>query len=556
MSPILASLVLSLLTAASASLPSTEDAIPALRDGQWSDAVPVLESVVMANPYEGRALYYLGVARQRLGRHQEALDALRGALELGVNGTRSGTRAAHVALARSLAATGEIDAALDHLEEAWAHWGFGGLRQLLGDDDFAVLHDDPRLRALAGLDPQADAGDRDARWRADLAYFRRLLVVAHPEPFHSADATRWNAAADTLHRRIPQLNDREIVAGLMRLAASIGDGHTAVYPPVEGDLAWQLLPFYPVHLADGWYVAAATPENSDLAGAKILQAAGQGWPDLVDAAAEHLAADNVYTQRWLAGVGLQFADFYALSSRTADTSRIELVVETADGTRVRRQLEPTSVARDPNAHWAPADWVTAYTRVPRWLQDPSRLFHHEMLPDSRVVYARLLQTADGEEQALAEYGRELRSFVAKKRARALVLDLRLNNGGNANMARGFVNELLRIPGIEEPKFLAVLLGPRTFSATGYLLGMMEKHLDPILVGWPSGCRPVQYSSERSFRLPYSGLTGSISYELRVDGHSTDDRRPAFFPHHLVWPTGEDLRRGRDPVLETALEALR
>lgn len=554
MKAMIAALILTMTTAGSTTLQRANDVLPALQDGRWNEALPVLETIVKTNPFNGRAQYYLGVTYQQLDRDGDAIDALQSALALGVTGNRRGVRQAHVALAQSLAATGDADDAFAHLGEAWAHWGFDGLVEILSDEDFSPLHEDPRLKALAGLDALADTGDREARWLADLRYLRRLLEVAHPDPFHTIDATRWGEAISALDQNIARFSDLEIIAAFMHLVASIEDGHTAVYPPTEGDAAWHLLPFYPVRLDDGWFVAAAAPEYADIVGGKIVEAAGRDYSEIVNFASDRLARDNGFTRRWLAGVGLQFAELYALASDSDDATQVELVVEHTGGKRVRKTLGAEAIMRNPNGHWVPDAWTTAYQSAPLWLRDPTVNFHHALL-DSGVVYSRILQLVDGDEQSLAGYGRELREFVVDSGAHALVLDLRLNNGGDANEARGLVNELLRIPGIDAPGALAVLIGPRSFSATGYLLGMLEKHLDPVFVGWPSGCRPVGYSSERSFRLPYSGLSGSISYELRVDGGGTDDIRPAYFPHHLVWPSAEDLRQSRDPVLETALDAL-
>ena len=94
-------------------------------------------------------------------------------------------------------------------------------------------------------------------------------------------------------------------------------------------------------------------------------------------------------------------------------------MEHADGKQVRRTLVAEPVRRNPNSHWAPEEWATAYEATPLWLRDPTDLFHHEMLPDSGVVYARILQLADGDEQSLADYGRELREFFTANSARAL-----------------------------------------------------------------------------------------------------------------------------------------
>lgn len=535
--------------------PRPNEVLADLQEERWSEARPILEGAREANPYDGRTRLYLGIAYQGLGRHREAIDELEAALRWGVTGNRRGMQLTHLALARSCLATGDSERGLAHLERAWADWSFDGVAELLEDERYSLLHSDPRLRQLAGLDRRADAGDRVARWRADLRHFRRLLRAAHPSPFHSIAAERWEAEADRVGDEIPSLEDREVVAEFLRLAALIGDGHTAVYPPTDGAIGWQILPFIPVRMSDGWFVAATPPEHADLVGGRVVASGGRSLDVVLDFLRERLPRDNEFTENWLLGWGLQFAPAHALAVGGGDADSVLITVERADGTQISRELVARAADRNPNSHWVPSDWILAADRAPRWTREPDRIFHHEYVADSGVIYARILQTADTAEMSLAAYGQELRGFMEKHEGAGLVLDLRLNNGGDANEARDLLDELIRIPALETRGSLAVLIGPRTYSATGYVLGMLEKHLEPIFVGWPSGCRPVNYSSERAFRLPYSGLTGAISYELRVDGGSTDDRRPAFFPDYVVWPSGEDLRRGRDPVLESALRIL-
>ncbi len=534
--------------------PRTADAVAALRAERWGEARDTLEAVVGANPHDGLARYYLGIAREALDLHAEALPELRAALALGVDGSRRGLRGAHLALARTLAATGDVDGALTHVEEAWSSWGFDDIPGLLTDEAYAPLHAAPRLRALARLD---DTADRSERWRADLRYFQRLVSEAHPDPFRTTSAETWNARVEALAAAADEASDLEITGELMRLAALIGDGHTAVYPPTEGAGAWHLLPFVPVCLSDGWFVAAAPAELADIVGAQLVGAGGSSWDALVRFATERVAADNDFTHRWLAGVALQFAELYALAGATEDATRVSFDLVLPNGRRTTRTLEAGPILRDPNARAVPEGWATAYAEAPLWLEGAGRPFHHRILDGvPGAVYAQINQTADARNQTLAGYGRELREFFEQDPSRALVLDLRLNNGGNAYEARRLVNELLRIPALEEPGRLLVLIGPRTFSATGYLLGMLEQHLAPVRLGWPSGCRPVGPSSERTFRLPHSRLSGSVSWELRVDGYGTDDRRPFFVPDWVVWPSGADLRAGRDPVLEAARACLR
>jgi len=66
---------------------------------------------------------------------------------------------------------------------------------------------------------------------------------------------------------------------------------------------------------------------------------------------------------------------------------------------------------------------------------------------------------------------------------------------------------------------------------------------------------VQYATETPFRLPLSGLTGTVATQLEIAGVDASDPRPWFSPRTLVWPTAEVLRAGGDPVLDAALERI-
>ncbi len=529
----------------------TEDALDDLRAHRWDAAACILEQVVSSNPFDGQAHYYLGICLQSLGRDAEAVAAIVESLALGVNGDRNGMRRGHLALARSLVATGDLDDALQHIEKAWGPWGFEEVEDLLQDPGFQALHEHPRLWELAGRIPSSETSTREACWRADLRYFERLCRLAHPNAFTVADEEEWNEDLNRLEQTIDSSSDLQLTIELMRLMAKLGDGHSAILPPIEGEGAWHLLPFVPFRASDGWYVVGAPRGLSDLVGARILQADGRPWDELVQFASELIGRDNGITARWLAGVALQFAEIYAYHAGSADVGPVTLQLALPDGRLVERALDPGPVQRNPEARWIPQGWVSLCEDSPLWIERVAEPFHFRALAPG-IVYGQMNQTLDSPSSSLAQYGRRLREFFQQKEGEVLILDLRWNNGGNAYHAEGFIAELLRAPELQEAGALRVLLGPRTFSASGYVLGMLEKHFQPLFVGWPSGCRPVGWGSERPFRLHYSGLQGSVSWELRVDGRSVADRRPFFVPDRVVWPSGEDLRRGRDPVLEAAM----
>ncbi len=82
----------------------------------------------------------------------------------------------------------------------------------------------------------------------------------HPDLFHGVPEATFDRAADELIDAIPDLDDDEMLVGVMRLVAMIsahgGDGHMGVWPPDNPDAVHR----FPVRLwefPDGVYVTAA-----------------------------------------------------------------------------------------------------------------------------------------------------------------------------------------------------------------------------------------------------------------------------------------------------------
>ena len=64
------------------------------------------------------------------------------------------------------------------------------------------------------------------QWRRDLEFFANEVTTKHRDPFHFISKAEFDQAVSNLHQRIPAMKDYEVIAGLHRLAALIGDGHT------------------------------------------------------------------------------------------------------------------------------------------------------------------------------------------------------------------------------------------------------------------------------------------------------------------------------------------
>lgn len=541
---------------AAQTVPTESEALDLIRANRWAEAADAYEMILDANPFHGTPWYYYGLALQRSGDCEAALPAFERSIELGVNRGRSGLRAAMRGAADCEAALGDLDRAFDWLREASGRWEFDDWDGIEADSNYADLIGQDRYRLIAGRIAPDTVG-RVEGWRFDLDYIADLMERRHPNLFHTADEETWRAHMAELRARVPELSDLQITGGLLGLFSEIGDGHTSLYPPLEGPIAFTLLPIWPYYFDDAWYVLAASPEQADLVGARILGANGVPADRLFSAMAGLSPRDNDMTFRWIGAFYAQTPQGYALSAGGGDPERVSFDLELASGERRTVSLEGKAADRNPLSRWAPEGWPSmtggAATPTPLWLSHLDETFWVEDL-DEGTVYVQINQIANAEDERFSEFAARLGSHLRDADAHHLILDLRLNNGGNGYLNWDLVQTLIRNETIDREGGLYVITGRRTFSAAVLLTAELDRVTEAIFVGEPAGSAPNVYANDSHFSLPYSGLEGSISNGY-LQRSTWEDLSP-WTPTDISAPlTVEAAVAGRDPALEAALTAI-
>jgi hypothetical protein len=143
------------------------------------------------------------------------------------------------------------------------------------------------------------------------------------------------------------------------------------------------------------------------------------------------------------------------------------------------------------------------------------------------------------------FGRRL--VRAAREVRRVVVDLRLNGGGNNTTYGPLLDVLASVPS------LAVLIGRGTFSAAGNFATEVGLATDAVFVGEPTGGGVNQYGDAVARRLPATGWNLNVATLYHEKG-GPHDRRLAVEPDIHVEPTSADFFAGRDPVLEVAKRA--
>jgi len=135
----------------------------------------------------------------------------------------------------------------------------------------------------------------DAAWRADVEQLKAGILRLHPDPFRHVSEDVFHASIDSLLDDIPDLSDDENMVRIMQIAASLRDGHSALWPTAQGNYS---IHFYPVlfhSFEDGVYVVDAAPQYEDTIGARLVSVGGVDADAAFDMLRASASGDNSHT---------------------------------------------------------------------------------------------------------------------------------------------------------------------------------------------------------------------------------------------------------------------
>jgi len=191
--------------------------------------------------------------------------------------------------------------------------------------------------------------------------------------------------------------------------------------------------------------------------------------------------------------------------------------------------------------------------------------------DKRVLYVRSNQIAgiDGSDETFqSKFYRIINNEVLQGKPRAVVVDLRLNSGGNYFNTVPYTKALLALlPGDAK---VFVLVGSTTFSAAIVTAAMLKSEggTRVALVGSAMGDNDHFFAEGRSVELPNTKLLVGPASEYQDWSNGCANLDLCYWPNVVYGPrqhvslvpeipidvSFSEYASGRDPVLEAALAA--
>jgi hypothetical protein len=380
----------------------------------------------------------------------------------------------------------------------------------------------------------------------DVRLLVRTIESQHPSPYHGASREELRAAGEALAARADGMDRDALVVELMRLIALLGerDGHSGIHPGTPHRQPLHLYPLKLYEFSDGLFVIGAQGA-ADAVGARVIAIEGVPIETVADRVRPLIARDNDWQRRMLLPEFIVTAEVLHGLGITANADSATFTLE-AGGVRRNVTLAPIAAARYVSTLGYP--WQlnpVGVARVPLWIRNRGRAQAVTPLQRGRILYVTYNST--GPAEALAS---RIRRLAARRLFRKVIVDVRLNGGGDNTTYFALVNAL-RSRSVNRHGPPAVLIGRVTFSAAANFVTDVERRTRARFYGEPTGGAPNQWGDSASFQLPNVGLTFFLP-RYYVQKSTPDDPRVTTEPHVRVDLSSTDWFSGRDPVLAAAM----
>ena len=347
-----------------------------------------------------------------------------------------------------------------------------------------------------------------------------------------------------LQEEIPLLEDYEIVVGLQRVVALLGDGHTAVGWP-EGDARFGRFPLQLFWFDDGLFVTATDPGHLGVLRLRLLRIGDSTAEDAATAVSALTARENESQIKDDARSLIVGPKILHALRILPDQRRGRFVFQGPQGEELSPELEPSKRDGQPS-------WVTAYdgsSRPPLRLEHRDLDYWYEYVAESRTLFLQYNKCRNTDGRPFREFVDELLAFADRTPVERVVIDLRYDAGGNSAVMAPLLKGLARRSALCRRGSLFVLIGRQTYSSAELNAVQLRNRLNAILVGEPTGQKPNAFGEVRKFFLPNSGL--KVTYSTKFFRLESGDP-PSLMPSVAVGLRSADYFAGRDPALEAAL----
>ncbi len=393
------------------------------------------------------------------------------------------------------------------------------------------------------------------QWQNDLLHLQKTIHSNYNNLFIKITKNEFDEKVEKIHTQIPRMESHEIKVAFAELIALFGYGHTNIQLNAWQDnptIDFSQLPLKLYAFKDGIFIQGVHKNYKKALGAKVLRIGKYSSEDAFNKIRPSVSAENDQFFRGFGILYLAIPEILHAKGVISDINSVPFLLE-KDGKTFEMTFTGIKSSSFPG-HFLfiqnNGDWLDARQagKSPLWLKEIHKGYFFEHLPKSKTVYVRQSTVVNESERISAFYERVF-DRVEKPDVERLIIDLRLNSGGNNANNKDVIVKIMQSKKINQKGRLFVIIGRNTFSATQNLVNEMEHYTEAIFVGEPTA-ENVNFMGDARFEeLPNSKIHVRLSHAWWQDKPAWD-KRPWLEPDYTVELSFEDYRTNKDPVLET------
>jgi len=321
--------------------------------------------------------------------------------------------------------------------------------------------------------------------------------------------------------------------------------------------AYHHLPVNLYQFSDGVYVQGVHKSYKPALGARVLAINQVPITEALEKIYPVVSAEN---SQYFKAYGLNNLTVPEVLHAQGITDRlensIEFTLEKAGNTFTQRFTALPQGEKVPTQYgyvFGDENWLEARDpeRTPLYLEQLDKIYFFEYLPEAQAVYVRHSQIQNDPEEDVRSFYARLFDFIENNAVDKLILDVRLNGGGNNFLNKPIITGILETRKINQLGKLFVIIGRNTFSACQNLVNELDNYTEAIFVGEPTAENVNFYGDNRPVRLPNSRIPVYLSFAWWQDKPAWDNA-DWLAPSLPVELSFEQYVANQDPVLDAVL----
>lgn len=395
---------------------------------------------------------------------------------------------------------------------------------------------------FTGCESQYLGGDRNTKWIKDLNYMQKAIPKKHVNPFFKINQEKFNSELTSLKNSVYKLNDDQILSGIYKIVASIGDTHTSPYKKTS-----IIYPIQFYYFKEGIYVVNTLPEYKQVLYTKLVKINGVDietiqkniLPLIVN---ENSALIKKYIPKYLTNVEI----LHGLNI-TSSVKNALFTFENSQGDNFNLNIDSLN---NEDIHGKFIIKGTFDTSYPLYMQKNNLNYWYKYIAAEKTLYFKYNKCQeDDNSKTIEDFTTDMLKFMDSHIVDKFVIDIRDNSGGSDKYITPIIN-WIKTKKINNKDHLFVIVGRTTFSSAILNAVTLRKETNATFIGEETSGKPNHYGSVKSFTLPNSKI--EIQYSTQFNKISADNES-TFIPDKIIEISIKDYLGKKDPILNYILK---